>query len=87
MLKIFCRQNRPYRPSLSHVTGRPSLGGGVYCIVFVDTILLLSVENVRFFQGKILERESHEMKSPSWQRKVLVVNNSEHFVRMDKICI
>ena len=56
-------------------------------VVFVDTILLLSVENVRFFQGKIMERESHEMISLTPESKVWVVNNSEHFVRMDKICI
>ena len=56
-------------------------------VVFVDTILLLSVENVRFFQGKILERESHEMISLTPESKVWVVNNSEHFVRSDKICI
>ena len=53
----------------------------------MDTILLLSVENVRFFQGKILERESHEMISLTLESKVWVVNNSEHFVRSDKICI
>ena len=39
-------------------------------VVFVDTILLLSVENVGFFQGKILERESHEMISLTLERKV-----------------
>ena len=36
---------------------------------FVDTILLVNVENVDIFQGKIMERESHEMKLPSWQSK------------------
>ena len=56
-------------------------------VVFVDTILLLSVENVRFFQGKIMERESHEMISLTSESKVWVMNNSEHFVRSDKICI
>ena len=56
-------------------------------VVFVDTILLLSVEYVGFFQGKIVERESHEMTSLTQESKVWVVNNSEHFVRMDKICI
>lgn len=56
-------------------------------VVFVDTILLLSVENGGFFQGKILERESHEMTSPPGESKVWVLNNSEHFVRSDKICI
>ena len=56
-------------------------------VLIVDTILLLNVENVDFFQGKIVERESHEMKPPRWQSKVWVVNNSVYFVRMDKICI
>ena len=56
-------------------------------VVFVDTILLLSVENVRFFQGKILERESHEMIKLTQESKVWVVNNSEHFKRSDEICI
>ena len=53
----------------------------------MDTILLLSVENVGFFQGKIVERESHEMISPTWESKVWVLNNSEHFEKSDKICI
>ena len=52
----------------------------------MDTILLLSVEYVGFFQGKIVERESHEMIALTQESKVWVVNNSEHFVRMDKIC-
>ena len=51
------------------------------------TILLVNVENVDFFQGKIMERESHEMISPTWQSKAWVLNNSEHFERSDKICI
>ena len=34
-----------------------------------------------------MERESHEMISPGWQRIALVLNNSEHFERSDKICI
>ena len=55
-------------------------------VVFVDTILLLSVEYVGFFQGKIVERESHEMTSLTEQSKAWGLNNSEHFVRMDKIC-
>ena len=42
----------------------------------MDTILLLSVENVRFFQGKIVERESHEMISLTSESKVWVLNNS-----------
>ena len=45
-------------------------------VVFVDTILLLSVENVGFFQGKIVERESHEMISLTSESKVWVLNNS-----------
>ena len=53
----------------------------------MDTILLLSVEIVGFFQGKIMERESHEMISLTPESKVWVVNNSELFVRSDKICI
>ena len=52
----------------------------------MDTILLLSVEYVGFFQGKIVERESHEMTSLTEQSKAWGLNNSEHFVRMDKIC-
>ena len=52
----------------------------------MDTILLLSVEYVGFFQGKIVERESHEMIKLTPERKVWGLNNSEHFVRMDKIC-
>ena len=39
-------------------------------VVFVDTILLLSVENVGFFQGKIVERESHEKTIVTQERKV-----------------
>ena len=53
----------------------------------MDTILLVNVENVDFFQGKIMERESHEMISLGEQRIALVLNNSEHFERSDKICI
>ena len=53
----------------------------------MDTILLVNVESVGFFQGKIMERESHEMISPTWESKVWVLNNSEHFDRSDKICI
>ena len=53
----------------------------------MDTILLLSVENVRFFQGKIVEGESHEMISLTSESKVWVVNDSEHFERSDKIFI
>ena len=53
----------------------------------MDTILLVNVENVDFFQGKIMERESHEMISPRWQSKAWDVNKSEHFDRSDKICI
>ena len=34
-----------------------------------------------------MERESHEMKSPSDFSTAWVLNNSEHFVRSDKICI
>ena len=56
-------------------------------VLIVDTILLLNVENVDFFQGKIVERESHEMISLTPESKVWVVNNSVHFVRSDKICI
>ena len=52
----------------------------------MDTILLLSVEYVGFFQGKIVERESHEMIKLTKEGKVWGLNNSEHFVRMDKIC-
>ena len=52
----------------------------------MDTILLLSVEYVGFFQGKIVERESHEMTSLTEQSIAWGLNNSEHFVRMDKIC-
>ena len=53
----------------------------------MDTILLLSVEYVGFFQGKIVERESHEMIKLTQESKAWGLNNSEHFVRMDKICI
>ena len=53
----------------------------------MDTILLVNVENVDFFQGKIVERESHEMILETPESKVWVVNNSVYFVRMDKICI
>ena len=53
----------------------------------MDTILLVNVENVDFFQGKIMERETHEMISLTPESKVWVVNNSEHFERSDKICI